>query len=229
MIKTSQFLALGGLLALVLFAPSAHANILAPGGFGAPDVLDPGGIVLASTGVINYTTTGASSFSGQAEELVVADPGNTFGGGDLDFIYQVSVTAGPSAMVNLSAASFLSWLTDVGYCPTCSPGSDLVPPAGATYVAPSEVERSSDGSTVQFDFSPTSGGTNVSAGEQTYDLVIETNATSFGSGTFEVLDGSSKTLNGYAPTPEPVSSSLLLGGLFGLGLVVTRRFRLKQS
>jgi len=225
MIKTSQFLALGGLLALVSLAPMANANILAPGGFGPPDLLTPSGTIQADTGVINYTTVGASTFTGQAREIVLSgDPTNIFGG--LDFIYQISVTAGPDSMDLTSAASFAGFLTDVGYCSGCP---NLVAPVGA-FVAPASVDRSATGSTVDFLFPVSSGGT-VNPGEQTFDLVIETNATSFKPGTFEVLDGSSLTMNGFAPAtvPEPVSSSLLLGGLFGLGLVAKRRFSLKQN
>jgi len=201
-----------------------NAAVLAPGTNSAPDVfLGITGTVLADTGAIPYTTIGASQFSGSGEELVLAgDATNPFGG--LDFIYQVSVTAGPSSMEAVSAANFVGQLTDVGYCVGCP---NVLAGAGAPTNSPGVVSRTSDGSAVKFDF--TSPNDVKAPTGLTYDLVIKTGAKDFGAGTFEVLDGSSKTLNGYAPTPEPVSSGLLLGGLFGLGLVVKRRFSPKQN
>jgi hypothetical protein len=34
---------------------------------------------------------------------------------------------------------------------------------------------------------------------------------------------------GFDPTPEPAYAGLLVGGLFGLGLLVARRFQARQS
>ena len=194
------------LLALICFAPAGYANVLAPGGSGAPDLLTEGGAPV--TGILS-TPISTGTYKGTLESQVFVEAGGT-----LDFLYLLSVASGPDAVNRLTVTDFTGWTTDVGYLA----GSGIVP---------TSVDRSNSGGTVGFQFGSEPNG--VTAGESTDVLIIETNAKTFTVGTGSTIDGTVFSGGAYAPSPEPASVGLLLGGLFGIGLIVTRKFQARLS
>ena len=116
-------LALGSAAAMAVAAcmmaasPAAFANILAPGGSGAPDALPFGGTgVVASTSGSFTSNLGASDFSGSFSEFVERDSLNTFGAGDLTWYIEVTNNSGSAqAIEHVTASSFSGFKTDVGF------------------------------------------------------------------------------------------------------------------
>ena len=210
MIKT-----LCGLALLTLLIGNAQAVLLAPGGTVVPVSADAAGSLLADTGLMAFSF-GTPLVTGTVRELVVADTLNPFGSGDLTFIYQVSDATGDVG--RLTGSSFAGWLTDV----SVFTGH---PPLVAGSASPITIDRTiGAGDVVGFNFSP-----KLFPGDTSLALLIRTNATTFGAGSIGVIDGGGTTLVGFAPAPEPAYAGLLLGGLFGLGLLVARRFQAKQN
>jgi hypothetical protein len=187
----------------------ASATVLTPGtSNAAPDAFSNAGwTLLASTGT---QALSSGTFSANATAWVYSDTSNTFCSGCLDFVYQVMRTGGTDTIERITAGSFAGFSTDVGSV-TLSAG-----------VTPSTVDRSSAGTVVGFNYQ---GASALSGTQGTQLLVIETNATQYTSGLMSVQD--QQTVNGvsFAPTtvPEPVSMSLLGGGLAVLGLLRFRR------
>ncbi len=216
-------IALGLLASFSVFAPMGGAIPLVPPAAAVPGTNFASGFwttVDATLGPITVTSNPAGAFSGTLEQWVVTDATT----GDLDFIYQVmNASTSRDAMGEVSTTDFTGYTTDVGYCSACA---DILSGGPAGTVAPSTVARP-EAETVQFHFdSPNL----LSPGLKTYDLVVKTDATQFGLiGTTQVIDGGVFTASTYAPVPEPMSAGLLLGGLFGVGLLVARRFRMQQS
>jgi hypothetical protein len=229
-------IALFGLLALLAFIPTAQAVVLAPtGGPVAPDDFTglpitgvaPGAFMLVSPAV---TTT----FSGTILSDVFID-GIT---GGLDFYYQYTGTATtPDAVERITAASFAG--ADGAFADPFGVGVGVdvgtrndtagIPLLLASGFLPgttnsSTVTRGSGGSVVGFNFSP-----GITVPGNSFVLIVRTHATTFGVGNGAVIDSNSANVAVWAPTPEPAYAGLLLGGLFGLGLLVTRRFQAKQS
>lgn len=209
-------------LSIFAFASFASADILGNGGSGPPDLLAPGGTLLASiTGPWTNTT---STMSGSYEAAVYMDPGNHWGANDLDFVYQVTNNANSLDSVGRTTAiNFTGWSTDVGFTTT---GSTL----GAGFVngtvAPVTVDRSGSGDSVGFSFTPFSAS--IQAGQTSNVLVIETNATLFTAGNFSLIDGGVTTVAAFEPLAArvPEGSALSMLGISGIALLgaMKRRF-----
>ena len=243
-----QTLAVAGLLMAPL---TVQANILAPGATVSPDALTVGPDIpalsplnvtlLATTGVAvsNVGTSGVQvNYIENVYRTNAPDATNLACplGGCLDFVIAVQ-NIGSDIVEHVTASSFANVVADVGVqiiqpgCialgvnPTCvisDAGAVLTPftpAAGGVQTGPTAVHRSGGiGSVVSFDF-----GTALNPGDVSDLLVIETNATTFGSGTLGFIDGSGASGTGFAPTPEPRLAGLAAMGLLGVVAFFVRR------
>jgi hypothetical protein len=175
------------------------------------------GMTVTATSLTSYSTADVvgfvggniapGTFSANWNESVYV--GNSICATCLTFVYQIQDLSG-NAVLHLTGYSFDSLMTDVGF--NAASGS----------VAPDTIDRSLDGTTINFDFL---AGAGVTPGTLSDLLVVETNATRFAPGLVSLQDGSAGTEAALAPSvPEP-SSFLLLGtGLFALAGVAKRKF-----
>jgi hypothetical protein len=201
----------------VLFGVSLTAILLllvavATPSFATPTPLAPGGTVAPGTDGGSFATLATASYNfnfagdtGTVTEWVGNLDTNPFGASDLAFVYQITVTSGTISA--LSAANFGNALTDVAYA-----GCGIGGCNGFGSIAPTSATRSGNGNVVRFLFNP-----ELTGGQVTYALEIETNATQYGNGSVGLIDGSAQGFPGFAPVPEPASLSLLGTGLLALG------------
>jgi len=145
--------------------------------------------------------------------------------GKLDFYYQVERTGGGTTSSNpiqsFTAANFGSFIVDAMRDGTDfdGPGGFLAANNPGTFT--STANRSFDGNVVGVNF----GANNLIDSENSTTYIFRTNAQSFTSGTFGVIDGSALQGPTFAPTvPEPATWAMMLGG-FALAGVATRRSR----
>jgi hypothetical protein len=132
------------------------------------------------------------------------------GAGGLTFIYEVTNTTGPDSVSGFSVDGWTNFLTNV---------SDFSMGAGS--IQPYSATRSNTG-TLTFGFlNPPTGFGLVAMGQNSWDLIIYTNATSWTTVTVGVRDGSGVTLSTLGPAvPDGGTTALLLGlGLLGMGLI----------
>ena len=201
-----------GLVACALTMTSlATASVLTPGSSGTPDAFSNAGWTLLATTGSQALSSG--TFTANATASVYSDSANTFCVGCLDFVYMLTRTGGTDPIERITAGDFAGYLVDAGVV-TSSPG-----------LAPSSVNRSADGGVVGFNYQ----SINLTGTDSTQLLVIQTNATNYMAGLLSVQDQLSANGVGFQPaaaTPEPVSMSLLGGGLALLGAA---RLRKKKS
>ncbi|HEY3937120.1 MAG TPA: PEP-CTERM sorting domain-containing protein [Bryobacteraceae bacterium] len=219
------------MLSALVWTGAVQATILTPGpGASPPDIFTftcPGAscpTLLAFT--TSTWTNSTSTMSGTYEAAVYSDPNNTFGAGNLDFVYQVSNDAGSTDSIGrVSAINFTGWSTDVGYTSTGSAlGSGFVDGT----IAPELVDRVSPGDSIGFSFNAPLT-TLIAPGQTSTMLIIETNATTYKPGDLNIIDGGVSTVATYEPgsaptTPEPASMLLMGGGL----LLMARIRRVKR-
>jgi hypothetical protein len=190
-------------------ASLASATVLTPGSAGAPDPFSNAGWTLLATTGSQALSSG--TFTANATSWVYSDSANTFCAGCLDFVYMVTRTGGADPIERITAGSFTGYSVDAGVV-TSSPG-----------FAPLTVDRSASGSVIGFNYQ---NAANLTGTQSTQLLVIETNATAFTAGLLSVQDQLAANGVGFQPaaaTPEPVSMSLLGGGLALIGLGRWRR------
>ena len=208
--KTNLPLALVCALAIALLAPLANASVLGNGTSTPPSPLFPTGTLVATTSGTITTPTFTTTYT----QWVFADPTNSWCSGCLDFVYQFTNTGGDSNE-RFSMYNFGGFLADVG-----------TNPFGIH--DPTTIDRSVAGPVIGFNF-PASD--EISPGQTTPLLVIETNALRFTAGFASAQDGTAGYGFAYAPAssvPEPSSLALMGGGLSVVGLLL-RKFRLGKS
>ena len=181
----------------VLFsAAAAHAVLVVPGGTLSPVAAEaaPGGAVIASA-VVPFVSPG--NFSGSVLTQVLAgDPTNALGG--LTFVYTVSNdgVAGLDATGRVTVESYTGFLTDVSYT---APGVGVAPALANRSV-------SGAGQVVGFNFfalaaDPSTGL--LGPGLSSRQLVVQTNAPAFTTGTMFLINGGVTSAPVFAPIPTP--------------------------
>ena len=186
----------------------ATASVLTPGSSGTPDAFSNAGWTLLATTGSQALSSG--TFTANATASVYSDSANTFCAGCLDFVYMVTRTGGNDPIERITAGNFAGYLVDAGVVAS-SPG-----------FGPNSVNRSADGGVVGFNYQ----STNLTGTDSTQLLVVQTNATNYMAGLLSIQDQQSANDLGFQPaaaTPEPVSMTLLGGGLALLGAVRLRK------
>jgi hypothetical protein len=174
-------------------ASVAYGSVLTPPqGPVAPDSWTScTGCTPVGSGIFGAGSTSASLGFVYSEGVFTNDPLNPYGLSGLDFVYSFLNNATSTSVISsIAAGNFGNVSTDVGYFTSAAfPGGT---------VAPNTVSRTS-ASTAVFGFN------GFAPGDESLVLVIKTNASSFGPGTLTVVDssGSSGTVAGLAPVPEP--------------------------
>jgi hypothetical protein len=215
------------LLTFVVFSGPAKALILPPGGSGPPDDLtgDLAGATELAFHVAEPFVTNTGLTSGTVTTSVFSDPLNTFGAGDLTFVYQVhNSAASMDSIGRVTAINFTGFMTDVGF--TLAGGA--IP--GGHYVdgskTPVLVDRSIFGDTVGFNFA----ALDFSPGTTSLTLIIETNATQFAPGVFNIIDGGVASVDAFEPTVPDGGTTVALLGIALAGLEGVRRmFRARKA
>ena len=209
-------LATFALFGLVSLSTSYATTVTAAGGqVAAQSITYSGTTIATSSGSLNFGST-PNPLSGTYTESVVRDSTTGF----LDFVYSVTdTTTGynstyPGILEGVSMASFTGFTTDIGYV------------AGTgTSPVPMSMGRTED--VVNFSWNGFNGSnsTPIDPGETIPTLVIKTDASYYTLGTLGATDGIGGNATVYGPTstPEPVSMSLLGGGLFIIGGLRLRR------
>lgn len=170
-------------------------------------------------------TNSNGTFTATLNAAVYSDPSNTFCAGCLDFFYQVTNSGGSTDDIGrVTAFNFTGFQVDAGYSVAGEPADGGTAFPTGTW-APGLVDRNT-ADTVGFQFANVA--TAIPPGGTSAVLVIETNATSFTSGTASALDGGTANFSAFAPTssastPEPASALML--GLGMVALAGLRRFR----
>jgi hypothetical protein len=225
--KTLLIALLGTITSLTV--PTLSATIIIAGATGSPDVFGAGtgtGLtLLAST--TQTVNPGAPYFDATYTEWVYSDTSGTVSasGGSaglcqncLDFFIELA-DAGPGIVERISTSNFGGFVTDVGYNTAGVAGG---PAAVAAGIIPGTVDRSgAPGNVIGFNYT----STNITSGQSTVLLEIETNAVSYTAGTVTVQDGAAGFNTGFSPTsaPEPGTMALLGFGLIGLGMAKVKR------
>jgi len=228
--------ALYGMLALLALTPAGYATSISPGGCvgigtgSCPGTVQDfagaglfGAAIQADTGVLGFTGLNATNnavYTGDLREFVVTDTVT----GNLDFVYMMAVTGGPDAVGRMTTTNFSGVTTDVGYS---SGFADFLGLGDTPAVAPDDISRGSAGNTIAFNFNIPSE--HLATGQETFLLVVKTNATTWGAGSTQIIDGGVATVQTFSPSPEPALAGVLLGGLFGTGLLITHRFRARRQ
>lgn len=220
--------------AMAMFAGSAQAAVLLPGGNAQ---FDP-------TTVNTGTLIASQTFSGVAFTFAATFRSAVYrnASGTLDFVYQVTHDGAGSLGRNnnisgFTVAAYNGFTTNAlrdgsnhdGAGPFLAAANNIQG-TGFTSLA----ERTPDGEVLTVDFRglPNGDGSvnDLVQGETSTSYIFRTNARNFQVGTFGVIDGS--TLSGltFAPTgaiPEPATWAMMLGGFGLLGAASRRASRAK--
>jgi hypothetical protein len=237
-IKRLPFLVIGALL--LLSGGSAFANILLPGGMGAPATDFTTCATCALPGQAFAGMFTGVAITGFASAAGIDTPGSTIAGtfnygygvdadtGHLDFLYQVDLTA--TDLQQLTANRYFASLgvLDLGYL------TDLTKIAGGGFSAPITGLKCSAAGTapcvpltddwvpnkVDFSFTPVNA---IQAGQSSPILVVRTLIDSAGMGNVFAQDDGQMFHSAFDPSPEPAFYGLLSLGMAGLFAVSFRR------
>jgi hypothetical protein len=222
----------------VILSTVAGATVLAPGGCAAvvPTVTCTGLLTTtAETGTLvaqhsaTFDVAVANGLPAQSDAYgTLAEGVYQEAGGVLDFVYQFTETNPAVGLSSVSLASYAGFTTDVNYSllqPTANPGGLFSLPTAAPGVIPVQATRTGlNGSLINYTFNDGAIGAGGDAGTESAVLIIRTNATTFGPGSYAVQNTFNQTLFGfYAPTPEPRLAGLVVVALFGVVAFFIRR------
>lgn len=185
--------------AALLAGPVAASTCLPNGSTCPPDDFtgSPAGTLLAS---LSGPFSASGSFSGSYLNAVYLTAGGT-----LTFLLQVSNDPGSAdALTQLGMSHFQGVLGDMG---DRSDGSSIT---GTSFVdgtqIPTGVTRGTTGDPVSWDFSGPGASNTLPPGTTSLVLVVETNATTFTSGTLS-FNGGAATSAGFEPVVTQMSSA----------------------
>ena len=208
----------------MLGAPRAEAALVAPGGTALPDpLLFPGGTELDSVQYLNATLGPIEADLYSAVYLSTT--------GTIDIYYQVTNQSAEEFLQRVTGFDYTGFTTDVYWvtngsavaCTACTNTGGFFQDGTEVYDL---ATRNAVGSTVGFNFSGTTVGSNaVEPGETTVLLLVRTNATTYTSGLMSVIDGATLTRPAFSPAiaPEPASMALFGLGLLAAGARLRRR------
>jgi hypothetical protein len=217
------------LCAAALVAMPAQATVLLPGAQTQP--FSPFDFNTQGTRIAFSEVQGqALTFAGIFRSAVYRNTD-----GKLDFYYQVERT-GPGSnatgndheITKFTVAAYNGWLVDALVSAGDPDGAGAFKavnnPGGSTTAA----NRGFDGTVVEVNFQGI-GPNGLIGTENSATYILRTNAFSFQSGTFGVLDGSSLQGITFAPTvPEPATWAMMLAGFGLIGGVARRNNRVRS-
>jgi hypothetical protein len=162
---------------------------------------------------VSATHSGTFLTPGGETGNFIAEAGHYLGSSNVSFLYQFKLTSG-ALIDQFSASPFNGYTTNV----LVSSQATLPLGAGIAPGATDTISRNSGIIDVNFD---------VTAGQSSYAVLVNTNAPAFADGLLSVQDGGSQNLTGFQPTPEFGSATLMGLMLVGFGAIFgVRRFRM---
>lgn len=170
-----------------------------------------GGTLLASIS----DTFSTASYSGVLYTTVIRETTGT-----LDFLYQVTDSAGPDFIHRVTTINFTGFSTDVDYLSDPFTGFGFVAPVVVVSpVHPYTADRQT-ADTVGFNFQDTaSGNQGLQAGDVSNVFYVRTNALNYTMGNTNVIDGNIARVTSFAPATLPGPAAVIpmaLGLLVGL-------------
>ncbi len=205
-------------LTAVLYASTAFATTLSPTGT-APTAVTAGGLPGGGVYLVAPTDLGLAvtqtGLNGTVTEAVYQESGT----GYLDFVYQIHLTSG-GGVGSLSLSGYQDGTgTNDEATYLASAVSTFHAPSGNAADQPTTTDRTPSGDIIHFDFF------NLNSPDYSDLLIIHTQALSYTQSSVRLQDTGQLAGTGYTPAPEPAQVGLLLSGLFGVGLIVTRKLR----
>lgn len=192
-------------------ATPSFATPILPGQTVVPNTISSFGGTFTTLGI---TPSMPYSYAGGLDQGFVGESvgtwtNNPFGANDLTFVYQVYVSAGD--IQHVSGFDFGGFSLDVEQY--VDDGTNAATNADFNF------------GVIEFNFLD---GNALTPTDESYWLIVNTDATAYTAGTIGLIDGGGTTLTGFAPsmtTPEPPSLCLFVTGLLGIAAGLRRRIR----